>query len=223
MQTTSIIILLSTAYTSLLLLFIWAKKMKSETVLSEAVLQGNWNIINIMHLSAIIVMLFPIFIINQLPAFLFVFPDRISIEKTVAFLICFGLIGFFPWKKLRPRIDKHNIVSAAAVQISVHVFQRIVFLISYEWFVRGLLLISCCAWFGIAWGIVINTVLYVVLHVHKDKKEMLGCIPFGLLLCAFTIWWQSLWPAIIFHLQIAIINEWPDLQLFLSPSKRTVI
>src|SRR5678816_4397194 len=106
-------------------------------------------------------------------------------------------------------------------RVSLHVFQRIVFLISYEWFVRGLLLITCCAWLGTAWGVVINTVLYVLLHVHKDKKEMLGCIPFGILLCAFTIWWQSVWPAIIFHLQLAIINEWPDVQLFLSPSKRT--
>lgn len=223
MQTTSAIILLSTAYFVLLLLFIWAKKMKSETVLSEAVLQGNWNTIHIMHLSAIVVMLFPIFIINQLPAFLFTFPDKISIEKALVFLACFGIIGFFPWKKLRPRVDKNNIAPASALQISLHSFQRIAFLVSYEWFVRGLLLISCCAWLGIGWGVVINTALYVVLHIHKDKKEMLGCIPFGLLLCAFTLWWQSVWPAIIFHLQVAIINEWPDVQQFLSPSKRTAL
>jgi hypothetical protein len=223
MQTTSTIFLLSIPYSGLLLLFGWVKKLKSETVLSETVLRGNWDIMNIMHLSAITLMLIPILFTRQLPFFLFIFPDKISVEQAVAFLICFGLIAFFPWKKLKQQIDKNKIAPASVLQISLHVSQRIIFLISYEWFVHGLLLISFCAWFGIYWGIIINTVLYVVLHFHKNKKEMLGCIPFGLLLCAFTIWWQSLWPAIIFHLQLAIINEWPDVKQFLSLSKQTAL
>jgi len=223
MENTSTIFLLSISYAGLLLLFAWAKKMKSETVLSETVLQGHWDKIHIMNISATIIMLIPLLFIRQLPLFLFIFPDKISIAQALAFLMCFGIIGFFPWKKLRQQIDKNNIAPASLLQISQHVSQRIIFLITYEWFVHGLLLISCCAWLGISRGIIINTVLYVVLHIHKNKKEMLGCIPFGLLLCAFTIWWQSIWPAIIFHLQIAIINEWPDIQQFLSPSKRTAI
>jgi hypothetical protein len=223
MQTTSTILLLSISYSGLLLLFAWSKKSRSETVLSETVLQGNWSIIHLMHLSAIIVMLIPILFTKQLPFFLLIFPDKISIAQAVAFLTCFGIIGFFPWKKLKQQIDEKNIAPATVFQISLHVSQRIIFLICYEWFVHGLLLVSCCAWLGISQGIILNTVLYMVLHIHKNKKEMLGCIPFGLLLCAFTTWWQSLWPAIIFHLQLAIINEWPDVQKFLSPSKRTAL
>jgi len=223
MQNTSTIILLSSVWLALVLLFAWAKKMKSETVFSETVLRGTWKTIHMMHLSAILAMLFPALMIHQLPTFLLIFPDRISLEKTLVFLACFATIGLFPWKNLRPQVDRNTIEPASPAQISLHVFQRIVFLISYEWFVRGLLLITCCSWLGMAWGVIINTVLYVVLHVHKDKKEMLGCIPFGLLLCAFTIWWQTIWPAIIFHLQLAIVNEWPDVQQFLPPSKRTAL
>jgi Type II CAAX prenyl endopeptidase Rce1-like len=223
MQNMSTTLLLSISYAGLLLLFGWAKKMKTETVLSETVLHGHWDKMHIMNISATVIMLVPVLFIGQLPLFLFVFPDKISIEKAIAFLSCFGLLGFFPWKKLRQQIDKNNIVPASRLQISLHVSQRIIFLITYEWFVRGLLLVSCFAWLGLIWGIIINTVLYMGLHIHKNKKEMLGCIPFGLLLCVFTIWWQSIWPAIIFHLQIAIINEWPDVQQFLSLSKRTAI
>ena len=223
MQNTSTIFLLSISYAGLLLLFAWAKKMKSETVLSETVLHGHWDKIQVMNISATIIMLVPLLFIRKLPLFLFVFPDKISIEKAVAFLTCFGIMGFFPWKKLRRQIDKNKITSASPLQISLYVSQRIIFLTTYEWFVRGLLLVSCCTWLGLTWGIITNTVLYTVLHIHKNKKEMLGCIPFGLLLCVFTVWWQSIWPVIIFHLQIAIINEWPDVQQFLSPSKRTAI
>jgi hypothetical protein len=223
MQNTSIIFLLSTSYAALLLLFAWAKKMKTETVLSETVLHGHWNKIQIMNISATIIMLMPVLFTRQLAVFLFIFPDKISIAQAFAFLTCFGIIGFFPWKKLKQPIDKNDIVPASVLQVSLHISQRIIFLTTYEWFVHGLLLVSCCAWLGIGWGIIINTLLYVGLHFHKNKKEMLGCIPFGLLLCAFTVWWQSIWPAIIFHLQLAIINEWPELQQFLSPSKRTAL
>jgi hypothetical protein len=223
MQNSSTIFLLSTSYAGLLLLFAWAKKMKAETVLSDTVLRGHWSKIQIMNISATIIMLMPILFTRSLPLSLFIFPDKISIAQAVAFLSCFAIIGFLPWKKLRRPIDKNNIVPASTLQVSLHASQRIIFLTTYECFVHGLLLVSCCAWLGIGWGIIINTVLYLVLHFHKNKKEMLGCIPFGLLLCAFTIWWQSIWPAIIFHLQLAIINEWPELQQFLSPSKRTAL
>ena len=52
---------------------------------------------------------------------------------------------------------------------------------------------------------------------------MFSCIPFGLMVCVFTIWWQSIWPAIIFHLQIAVVNEWPLLQKFNSLQKQNAL
>jgi hypothetical protein len=65
--------------------------------------------------------------------------------------------------------------------------------------------------------------LYAVLHLHKSKKEIVGCLPFGLLMCVFTVWWQSIWPAIIFHMQLVIINEWPLLQKSISFQKQNAI
>jgi hypothetical protein len=61
------------------------------------------------------------------------------------------------------------------------------------------------------------------LHIHKSKKEIVGCVPLGLLLCFFTIWWQSIWPAIIFHVQIAIANEWPRLKQFISTQTQSAL
>jgi len=44
-----------------------------------------------------------------------------------------------------------------------------------------------------------------------------------LLVCVFTLWWQSLWPAIIFHLEITMIHEWPVLKNFISPQKQAAL
>jgi len=104
-----------------------------------------------------------------------------------------------------------------------YAISRAGFLIIYEWFFRGLILISFCNWFGNIAGVAVNILLYVTLHFYKSKREMIGCIPLGVLLCLFTIWWQSVWPAIIFHLQIAIINEYPLVQQFVSPQKQAAV
>lgn len=186
--------------------------------------QSNLKLLNYMHTVSIIVMLLPVWTVKPFQMFLFPFPDKISVKQAIAFLISFGAIGFFPWKKVNDGTHEPQINSLLpALHIILYTFLRIVFLIVYEWFFRGLLLISFSAWLGIGWSVVINILLYMLIHIHKNKKEMIGCIPLGLLLCAFTIWWQSIWPAIIFHLQIAIINEWPPLQQFLSPQKQTAI
>jgi membrane protease YdiL (CAAX protease family) len=168
-------------------------------------------------------MLLPAFFIEPLPVSLLSFPDKISIDQAITFLISFGLIGFFPWKKFGGGSLKKDGDSSQTIPAIFYAFLRIVFLTVYEWFFRGLLLIGISAWAGIEWSIVINILLYAIMHSHKSKKEMIGCIPLGLLLCVFTIWWQSIWPAIILHLEIAIMNEWPPLQQIISPQKQTAL
>jgi len=166
-------------------------------------------------------MLMPLWIIDHLPLFLFSFPEKVSPEQAISFLIYFGIIAFFPWQKAsNTGYENENIPTITTGNATFYASVRVIFLVIYEWFFRGLLLISFAGWLGVGPAIVINILLYTLGHIHKNKAEIIGCIPLGLLLCAFTIWWQSIWPAIIFHLQIAIINEWPPLKQFISPQKQ---
>jgi membrane protease YdiL (CAAX protease family) len=129
-----------------------------------------------------------------------------------------------PWKKFSNEVTVGQYVSQQpASRIALYSLVRTVFLILYEWFFRGLLLLSFSAWLGIDWAIGINVFLYATLHGHKTKKEILGCVPFGVIVCVFTLWWGSIWPAIIFHLQLVIVNEWPLLQKSISFQKQNAI
>jgi membrane protease YdiL (CAAX protease family) len=175
------------------------------------------------HLVLITLMLVATCIINA-GYFLLQFPDKISVVQLAAFLTVFAVISFIPWKKFTNEVTVRQYVARQpASRIALYTFLRGAFLVIYEWFFRGLLLLGFSACLGMNWAIVINVFLYAVLHLHKSKKEIVGCLPFGLLMCVFTVWWQSIWPAIIFHIQLVIINEWPLLQKSISFQKQNAI
>jgi len=138
--------------------------------------------------------------------------------------VFFGVIGLFPWKKFENKsrgIEKASCLTSP--DVIAYSFLRIIFLAVYEWFFRGLMLTEFTTWLGMTGGIVINILLYALIHSHKDKKEILGSVPLGMVLCVFTLWWHSIWPAVIFHLEIAFINESPVLQKFISPKKQAAL
>lgn len=186
--------------------------------------QNNFRVLNYLHITIIITMALPGFIMQTAPVFLFAFPDKISEFQAASFLFIFGLIGFLPWKRFAPAPEK-NVVSRSTVasQVIFYSCVRTIFLMVYEWFFRGLLLITFCNLLGTILAIIINVFLYALLHAYKDRKEMAGCIPLGILLCVFTLWWQSIWPAVIFHLQIAMITERTSLQQISLPQKQTAL
>jgi membrane protease YdiL (CAAX protease family) len=179
--------------------------------------------LNYFHLLLISLMLATSCIIRA-GKFLLQFPDKITVAQLAGFLLVFALISLLPWKKFSNEVTVAKYLSGQpALRIASYTFLRTVFLVIYEWFFRGLLLLVLSASLGIYWAIVINVFLYMVLHARKSRREILGCVPFGLLVCVFTVWWQSIWPAIIFHVQLAIVNEWPLVQKCISFQKQNVI
>ena len=84
---------------------------------------------------------------------------------------------------------------------------RIIFLCAYEFFFRGFVLFDCINWLGIPWAIIVSTSLTVIIHVFNGKKEMWGCIPFGVILCCCCISIHAVWPAMILHVALAMTYE----------------
>jgi membrane protease YdiL (CAAX protease family) len=222
MKNTELILTLMFSYAVMLLVIAGISKLKPGITHHDRLCPNNFKILNYLHAIGIAVMLIVPFMAMPLPFFLFSFPDKISVAQTSGFLICFFTIALLPWRKLSGNDHKPEYFSPFP-PILLYGLLRLVFLASYEWFFRGLLLTSFSISLGITWSIIINLFLYTLVHFHKSKKEIIGCLPFGLVVCLFTVWWQSVWPAIIFHSQIAIIHEWPTLQKFISPQKQATI
>ena len=216
------ILSLMTTYAIILSVTIGINKVKAGLTDYRHPRPENFRMLNHMHLFVSVVMMLPVLTGGFPGKFLF-FPDRISIGKAITFLACFGTIAFFPWTKFNSDDKKTEHPALHPFPVFLYGSFRLLYLISYECFFRGLLLMGFCFLSGVTWGIIINISLYTLIHIQKDKKELLACIPFGLLACLFTVWWQSAWPAIIFHSQIAIIHEWPSLRKFVSPKNQAVL
>ncbi len=99
---------------------------------------------------------------------------------------------------------------------------RAIFLFTYELWFRGFLLFDCIHWFGIPMAVSINIFLYVLLHIFNSKKELLACIPFGLMVCFFSILFNIVWPAIILHIAFSLVYELNIYRLNLINTKTAI-
>jgi hypothetical protein len=98
----------------------------------------------------------------------------------------------------------------------VYLLFRLFFIAAYENWFRGFLLIDSLALLPLAAAVALNGCLYAALHCVNGKKEMIGCLPFGCLLCGLCIWWGATWPAIFIHLMLTLGYEWQQWQLSIT-------
>ena len=73
------------------------------------------------------------------------------------------------------------------------------YLLSYEFLFRGVLFLGLIPFTGLYIAIGINTVLYALAHLYKGKKETLGSIPLGIILCYITWKTGTIWTAFAIH------------------------
>lgn len=84
---------------------------------------------------------------------------------------------------------------------------RVLFIISYEGWLRGVILFGGISLLGLPAAIALNIVLYAILHLANGKRETLACFPFGLLLCLLSVWAGAAWPAMAVHAALAVSFE----------------
>ncbi|MBV5314188.1 MAG: CPBP family intramembrane metalloprotease [Prolixibacteraceae bacterium] len=82
------------------------------------------------------------------------------------------------------------------------------YLLAYEFLFRGFLFFSSIPLMGLWPSILLNTLIYALVHIPKGYKETLGAIPFGILLCYLTYKTNSIWVAVFAHIIMALSSEW---------------
>lgn len=106
--------------------------------------------------------------------------------------------------------------------VARYLIARFIFLCVYEIFFRGYLLNDSIDQIGIPLAITTNIILYTLVHAFSGKKEIIGCIPFGLALCGVTILFKAVWPAIVLHLALSFTFEISSLNRINKPLKPVV-
>ncbi len=86
-------------------------------------------------------------------------------------------------------------------------FTSFLYFSCYELLMRGLVLNRFRALHPMPVAILLNILLYALMHLPKDRLETLACLPFGLLLCLLTLYCRSPVAAAILHTCLGLQME----------------
>ncbi len=187
------------------IVLIIAYQKKSLRLLNEDSAVKYPNLLLLLNFSGVL-------FLGILPAFFLPFPNfNFADFSTTQWLVLLGLVlltSFVAFtvanKDLQKTTFKVDSRILSAKFLAQYFIVRILFIIGYEIWFRGYFLDFCILEYGEIIAVVINVILYVVLHFVNGKREALSCIPFGLILCAMSIWFQSPFPAIMIHLALTV-------------------
>jgi membrane protease YdiL (CAAX protease family) len=86
------------------------------------------------------------------------------------------------------------------------------YLLGYEFALRGMVFFTSLYAFGLWPAVIINSVIYSLIHIFKGPQEAFGAFFLGVLFCLITYYTNSFWIAFIIHASMAIINDLKALQ-----------
>jgi membrane protease YdiL (CAAX protease family) len=128
--------------------------------------------------------------------------EKASLQTTLLVSICL-LVSVYSTDQFKRRIRTNISIR----EIIIYFLIRVPGLVIYETFFRGVILGICLEWFSVPATIMLNIILYAVAHAFGSRKEFLGSIPFGFFLCYITVANESVYPAVIAHLVLALPYE----------------
>ena len=128
---------------------------------------------------------------------------------TVLLMMLFSLLAPRLAQRKYPALPRAAgaLVGLGSAYIAAYFLLRVVFISAYESWFRGYLLQESTARFGAPVAVLLNVTLYAALHLVNGKAEVLGCLPFGALLCGLCLWQGDAWPAVALHLALTLPYE----------------
>lgn len=171
---------------------------------------GLWLLL---QASGIVLFGLVIWIRNSIDLFELVFgKGNIDFIQIPVILICIFLILAISYKENKKAVLNNATAFANSFYRSfqfvvVYFLVRSVFIIVYEIWFRGYLLVDLSQAWGVPISVSVNLLLYFLIHIFNDKKILFGTFVFGLILCLLAIWLKATWPAIVLHLVLTLSAE----------------
>jgi membrane protease YdiL (CAAX protease family) len=181
------------------------------------------ELLNVKH--GLGIFLFGFLFFYQTPEYLYLIAD-VEIPRLPVLLIIltiFLLSAFVSFRTIEK--SKADFISKSETRPNkawIYFIIRFVFLFCYEFFFRGILLFSFLAISSPVQAVTYMVLLYVLIHIFDSKKEIIGAVPFGILLAVFTILTNSIWYAFLIHIALSSTYEIP-MFYYQTLSKKTNI
>jgi membrane protease YdiL (CAAX protease family) len=122
-------------------------------------------------------------------------------------IIVFAVSWFFAVQKIKQFHSFHHPFISCTRPVASYFLIRIIYLVVYEFFFRGILLFNIVLVAGILISVSINIILYVIIHLFDDRSAIIGAVPFGVVMCWLSWETKSVWPAVLLHLVLALTSE----------------
>lgn len=204
------------SYASCYLLFfglLWVcKSQRAHRLFDEAGLVATPWLLIALHVGGIVLFGIVPAVLPHQPSFVpktgpaeTLLPTTITVLLAVLFSLLAPRLAEKKYRAL-PRAAEAS-ASLGGAYISTYFLVRVVFICAYESWFRGGLLQDSTAHFGMPAAVLLNVTLYAALHLVNGKDEMLGCLPFGALLCGLCLWQGAVWPAMALHLALTLPYE----------------
>lgn len=184
-------------------------KLLNINTLSDGLTSSRaFNLLNIKHLLGILLFGIGFWVYRNDYDFLIInsgLNNAISNIFLLGILLATGLVSMQFTKKGLGKLD--NLSFAKREDQLLYFSVRLPFLFVYELFFRGILLHSSLLYTNLAIAILINLLFYTLIHAFNSKKEIIGCVPFGIILCLFSYYTNSIWPAFLIHATLSLTHE----------------
>lgn len=92
-------------------------------------------------------------------------------------------------------------------RLALNIIFWTLYLLGYEFALRGVIFFTSVYAWGLWPAIIINSVIYSLIHIFKGKQEAFGAFFLGILFCLITFYTNSFWFAFIDHVILAVIND----------------
>ena len=163
---------------------------------------------NIKHLLGILVFGVIFYVAFSNYRYLFHLPEFPDFKIVLFFILTVVASAIVSFKSVKKHIvDNRNYSKYIFNKAYLYFTIRLVFLLSYEFFFRGVLFFTLLEWNGLGAAITITTGLYMLIHVFDTKEEFIGALPFGIILALFSYFTNSIWAAFLIHITLSGVYE----------------
>jgi len=201
-------VLISTSFITYFIVSMVYKKLGIQNLQSALLVNNGLRLLNLKHGLGII--LFGIVFYTILPELrgLIIRIEIPRLHILLMFFLTLLLSAYLSKSAIKKQLLNDEYISGYNLSNAwVYFTIRFVFLLCYEFFFRGVLLFQFLEYVSLFSAILFSTILYVLIHIFDSRKEILGAIPFGMVLCFFAFYTNSIWYVFFIHIALSAIYE----------------
>ncbi|WP_242117796.1 CPBP family intramembrane glutamic endopeptidase [Aestuariivivens sediminicola] len=201
-------ILISISFVTYFIVSLFYKKLGIHNLQSALQVHAGLRLLNLKHGIGIVLFGIIFYIIVPEYRFLVRVVEVPGFTVLSLFLLTLFLSAYLSRVSIKNQISKIGKVGLYHVSDAWPYFAiRFAFLFCYEFFFRGVLLYKFLEFSSLSMAVFYSTVLYVLIHIFDSRKEILGAIPFGVVLCLFAYYTRSIWYVFLIHLSLSAVYE----------------